>query len=725
MAPLSMIALGLALMMVRGAIAQSFTSVVNVSMCNWAQLRANIIRDTIYLDGGRLWWQRGMSDGTFDFEQTDNTLGTIYNLSLSTSFDTKTTNLSSIFGRGSKAGGIANNIAPNYRDGAMLANDFQFILYGGLLRKTDSQFAPHADDALQYERYQYGPFKATFQPGFIQVPTTPLTRYVTHGAAVSVPSENRAFYFSGTRGQNWGEILYPEPRANVTANTLISVDMSAMRAAKWSNATLPSNVPGRANAELVWIPVSLSGALVAIGGVANPEDLYAAGLTPAQERENNSTDPGFMRTVPVYDVANEKWYMQNTTGDYPPPLSRFCSVVTESKDRSSFNIYIYGGYDGTYPEKRPSDDVYILSLPSFTWIKVYSGTSTHGRYSHKCVKAYPDQMLVFGGRAGDGDTLCVEGGIIQVFNMNKARFEDKYDPTKWSEYKVPDLVIAKIGGGRDGGATALSPSSWADNDLKNLFETKYTKPVSIWYPYPAQNTSISPPAKPTPAPSGGLPKWVGPVIGVILGLIFITGVVFCWLLWRRRQEKPSARSETGNSYNRIIGWMHGVHKLSDGTTDASTAIGIHDEKGALSDVVVDGDMTSQHPSMVFHVGTHEALGSPVHEMQGFTTLTELPTEYNVTPSLRQDRRVSDSPFNSPVIPEMSSVSNADLKPLQPTHVRNHSSISSGPPPSIDETAVSDPGSPRPHYVSGFREHLASPEEEAAEPSEAGFSQTSR
>jgi len=171
--------------------------------------------------------------------------------------------------------------------------------------------------------------------------------------------------------------------------------------------------------------------------------------------------------------------------------------------------------------------------------------------------------------------------------------------------------------------------------------------------------------------------------------------------------------------------MHGVHKLSDGTTDASTAIGIHDEKGTLSDVVVDGDMTSQHPSMVFHAGTHEALGSPVHEMQGFTTLTELPTDYNVTPSLRQDRRVSDSPFNSPVIPEMSSVSNADLKPLQPTHVRNHSSISSGPPLSIDETAVSDTGSPRPHYVSGFREHLASPEEEAAEPSEAGFSQTSR
>ncbi|KAL1967300.1 hypothetical protein VTN77DRAFT_3346 [Rasamsonia byssochlamydoides] len=30
---------------------------VNVSICNWEQLRANIIRDTIYLDGGTIWWQ--------------------------------------------------------------------------------------------------------------------------------------------------------------------------------------------------------------------------------------------------------------------------------------------------------------------------------------------------------------------------------------------------------------------------------------------------------------------------------------------------------------------------------------------------------------------------------------------------------------------------------------------------------------------------------------------
>jgi hypothetical protein len=116
-------------------------------------------------------------------------------------------------------------------------------------------------------------------------------------------------------------------------------------------------------------------------------------------------------------------------------------------DRSSFNIYIYGGYDGTNVDKRASDDVYILSVPSFTWFKAYSGNSTHGRRGHKCVKAYPDQMFVLGGRFLYTENCLESLGIIQVFNLTGLRFQDKYDPATWSEYKVPPLVVAKVGGG--------------------------------------------------------------------------------------------------------------------------------------------------------------------------------------------------------------------------------------------------------------------------------------
>jgi hypothetical protein len=139
-------------------------------------------------------------------------------------------------------------------------------------------------------------------------------------------------------------------------------------------------------------------------------------------------------------------YMQNTSGDIPPQLTLFCSIVAAAMDSTSFNIYIYGGYNGIDAEATPSDDVYILSIPSFTWVKAYSGTYSHGRSGHRCVKVYPDQMFVLGGIFKGDPTVCLEGGIIQVFNLNTLEFQDSYDPGIWGEYQVPPVVSAQIGG---------------------------------------------------------------------------------------------------------------------------------------------------------------------------------------------------------------------------------------------------------------------------------------
>lgn len=120
-------------------------------------------------------------------------------------------------------------------------------------------------------------------------------------------------------------------------------------------------------------------------------------------------------------------------------------MVAIAEDKSSYNIYIYGGYNGIDRGKRPSDAIYVLSIPSFKWIKVYEGEGEHGRHGHKCVKPYPDQMMVLGGHYID-PTFCVDGGIIQVFNLNELKFQNTYDPGKWEEYRVPDIITKEIGG---------------------------------------------------------------------------------------------------------------------------------------------------------------------------------------------------------------------------------------------------------------------------------------
>lgn len=317
----------------------------------------------------------------------------------------------------------------------------------GMPHLTNSSDPPPANQVLGYEGYQYGAYRNNWGPGWHteSLPAN-VTQYITNGAGVSAPSEDLGFYFSGMRAADWGPFTVNQLNSNVTANTLITVDMSTMGDASWTNVTLPAEVPGRANAELVWVPVSDSGVLVAIGGVVDPTQFWQnTGLNTSQTAETKRVSPTFMETVSVYDVKSQKWYLQNTTGDIPPQLTQFCSVLASASDGSSHNIYIYGGYDGIKLNNNPSDDVYILSLPSFKWIKAYNGTQTHGRSSHRCIKIYPDQMLALGGLRVD-PTKCLEGGIIVNFNLNNLTFEDSYDPKKWSDYKVPAIVTAQIGG---------------------------------------------------------------------------------------------------------------------------------------------------------------------------------------------------------------------------------------------------------------------------------------
>ncbi len=154
-----------------------------------------------------------------------------------------------------------------------------------------------------------------------------------------------------------------------------------------------------------------------------------------------------MRNVSIYDIRNQRWYSQETSGDRPPQLTQFCSVVAPARDNSSFNIYIYGGYDGLEDTSVPSDDVFVLSVPSFIWTKVSTGTPRHGRRGHRCARPYPDQMMVVGGQTQQLDEFtCVEGGVVQIFNLNTLQWQKTYDPKVWSEYKVPGAITAKIGG---------------------------------------------------------------------------------------------------------------------------------------------------------------------------------------------------------------------------------------------------------------------------------------
>ncbi|KAJ6123741.1 hypothetical protein N7471_011058 [Penicillium samsonianum] len=678
------------------AVCSTFPTQVNVSMCSWQGLRANILRDKIYLDGGELWYQKGYDDGCVDPQADNNLEATIYYLNLTTSFNTKS-DFMNILTNTSVAGGAAS-IAPNYVDGTMFANDNELYLYGGMLRNTESSDPPPANQVLSYAAHQYGAYRSSWEPNWKQeyLPTN-VTRYITNGAAASAPSENLGFYFSGMRAPDWGDFTLNQLQSNQTADTLITLDMSVISAGKWTNSTLPSYVPARSNAELVWIPVSESGVLVAIGGVIEPIQFFRNGkANSSRTAESKRISPTFMETVSVFDVESKTWYLQNTTGDIPPQLTEFCSVLASAADGSSHNIYIYGGYDGLKYNANPSDDVYILSLPSFRWVKAHNGTNTHSRSGHQCIKVYPDQMLAVGGQHVDS-THCLENGVIVNFNLNTLRFEDGYNPTNWSKYKVPDLVTKWIGGNSDGGATTIAPSSWTNSSLGGIFGKKYGRTVETYWPYNSTSSGDSTSASADHSGGSGFPSWAGGVIGAVLGLLIIAFLAGLFFYRRRHRQRESAEAEA-EPKNRPPEWMYASGPASPGPGPVSSSTGME-----TAETVRTTQTTATQPSTApastvpdslvspATPGTVESGGDAVYEMHDSSPV-ELPTSFN-TAYFAHDAPLKPEPergpnphprrgSQSPVSPQTPSETGSEYS--YPTgHNRRPSSLSLASPLSID------------------------------------------
>ncbi|PHH60004.1 hypothetical protein CDD81_2208 [Ophiocordyceps australis] len=472
---------------------------------------------------------------------------------------------------------------PSIQDGGMLANDDGFYLYGGAF-SVDGDADPQKASVTQY-RLRRGPSDPESVPlGFRQAKLgADVSAYIAFGAAANAPSENKAWYFSGLVGRDHGPVfqvpLRTQQAPNVS-NTLITLDMRAS-GVTWSNTTLPSQVKGRSNAEVVWVPIGTQGILVVLGGVTYP--YWALGYLSPDEEASKRESPEFMQVIDIFDVASKKWYKQNSVGG-PGTRARGCAVVAPARDRSSFNIYYYGGTDGADPSNEHYDDVWVLSLPSFTWTKINKGTPLHARAGHKCFMPYPDQMMVFGGYTVKETNTCLEKGPLVIFNLTSGEWIDSYDPTVHNSYTVPDKVVATIGGHGLGGAKVREPrpSGWSSRDLQQVFDEAYDESkITTFAPYkPVASGDVS------STPSDGHGRGNGnqdkshiiiPAVVVPIMLLIIAGIIIAWRCrTRRNQTIVSGKRESKDSGSdeaavRIHSWIRGQGNDKSMTMDHSEA----------------------------------------------------------------------------------------------------------------------------------------------------------
>ncbi|XXG99294.1 hypothetical protein Hte_005631 [Hypoxylon texense] len=623
--------------------------------CRQLSIVVATLKDKVYLDGGHLYWVPGMADGSNRLPVDDgNPLGLIGVLNFSTPFNTST-NASTLFTSISKApnGGAANNFAPNYYGGTLLANDDEFYLFGGATVAQTNFSPPDGDELLGYMESQYGDNGRAFHAGFLNVKLPDgVTRYVTYGGGVNVPSENKAWYFGGLRTESWGQIYSNYDNATYTptnvSNSFVKLDMATQQQEVWSNVTL-RGPPSRAGPSVVWVPVGEQGILVVLGGVTYPSFASSTGdsANPAQNRRDS---PGFMSNIDIYDIAGDTWYQQPTVGS-PPQYALGCAVVAHASDFSSFNIYYYGGYDAISEDSDMNDDVWILSLPSFMWMKVTSGAPDHGRAGHQCVMPYPDQMIIIGGRPSGNPNLCLEGDppeFLQVYNLTAGRWQDSYDPESWNEYGVPEMIHMMIGGDFSGSATMTTPtpSGWQTPGLASVFATPYaTTKLTTYYPYSTVGAANGTRGElDNDGGGGGTPSWLGPVLGVVLGLVFITAVVVAVLLYRRRKlltKKTESEHSTDENGNRIASWLQSQNL--DGKTITTT----DDNRTQLDDTESRGytPMRSPgHPEMRQYEPS-EMLGTPLVELMDTSLTPELAdSRINTGPAYPYDMK--QSPFAS-------------------------------------------------------------------------------
>jgi hypothetical protein len=304
---------------------------INTTMCQWQLPRGmalqcdsgtssnastvGVVRDTAYIDGGIVLWQPEMADGSAvqpvqDREWyhgrahlakaltlSENPDGLVYTLNFSIPFKTSD-NFSDIISTTTSAvAGTANNIAPNYLDGALLANDDEFFLYGGLTFKSVGYDAPDGDDDLGYRAFWDGGEGSIFKPGwFSQKLSAGVTRYVAFGGGVSVPSENKGYYFGGMQSKSRGPVYQVSGNATIDptiySHRLITLDMTRQQGETWKNESIGTGIPDRASPEVAWVPVGLNGILVVMGGAVDP--IFASGTssnTAAQRADGVCPSP--------------------------------------------------------------------------------------------------------------------------------------------------------------------------------------------------------------------------------------------------------------------------------------------------------------------------------------------------------------------------------------------------------------------------------------------------
>ncbi|KAF5026503.1 hypothetical protein F66182_1425 [Fusarium sp. NRRL 66182] len=437
-----------------GVITKRETSPTEVC-ARWG-LQAAQLNGTLYLYGGR---SRSEAD------QTEDTWNNYFvTLDLTKDWDIDSPALT----------GLERPVGPPEVSMGYLWHDYNNLyLYGGQV--SDAPIAePGPESVWRYSIHdqEWTEFKnPKTSAGNESEPGNRPVHRAAEGAGLSVPELGLSWYFGGhldwATTPGWSRhtdrvylkslLEFTHPGYVNTGVDSLSDGTGAGESGAYRNITeagiQSGNFTERADGVLVFVPGwGEQGVLIGLAGGTN---------------ETFTED---LRTLNVYDIANSEWFHQETSGDAPTVRVNPCAVIASAPDASSFQIYVFGGQDLPFGNQTQLDDMYILTIPSFTWIKVDQNDENRpaARAGHSCVM-YDGQIVVVG---GVGEDITCDPGMY-VFDATSLEWKDKYkagdhDSDHHADnfvlagshgYRVPDAVREVVGGDEDGSATVTTPAA--------------------------------------------------------------------------------------------------------------------------------------------------------------------------------------------------------------------------------------------------------------------------
>jgi hypothetical protein len=291
----------------------------------------------------------------------------------------------------------------------------------------------------------------------------------SYGAAAEAPDQGLAFYLNGRTDDGSAPSTSNDGDSQTLLDGMHVIDMLQQTEKTLSVTGMNDNQP-RVGGALQYVPgLGTDGVLVGLGG-----RVFDGKPTVSLRDEGRLL--GF-DSVDVFDISsyletsqsngNGTWYSQRTSGSLPQPRIDFCTIITSASDNSSHNIWVYGGRDpNSINGPAFFDETYVLSLPSFHWIKIHQGNKP--RWGHTCHLAGGNQMITVGGH-NEFENICdwhtTGVGVLDLYrgiwgSMFQARGNDKGLNFK---------IVNDIGGSSWGDAVKREPEKgWSSKELGNI-----------------------------------------------------------------------------------------------------------------------------------------------------------------------------------------------------------------------------------------------------------------